>query len=709
MIIKKIVAALLLLVLVWSPVAMPAETVLSGVEMVLKKSAGTTHLKQYTLILASYEKMPAGTELKKLSRLDSNWVYFTKVNVKNRVYYRLVVGNYSTLKQARSVLAGFRKQFSGAWIHKRDTSEIKLLAVKVPMLTRPSVTRPGSKTLPVKPAQKATSSVTNSDMKKEQALTRDGRQSRNVFAEKLLSQSRQLLLDRKYAQLVKVSNKVIEVGNAEQKQRGMQFAGLARERQRKFAQAIAIYKRFLEQYPDSSLARKIQSRLNTLKTMNLEPRTRMARRSKQRSDDGWSLTGSFSQYYRKNFNDTTENGNEVINDSLLTDISLYARNRTQSSTTIIRFDGGLVSDFLDDSNDSNLSRASLRYTSHDADYEVIAGRQSRTAKGVLGRFDGVVYSGLSHENWDYSLYAGFPVQSSSDGFKSARRFIGSNLSLQPAEKMELDLYLLFQQNEGLTDRQAVGSQLQYRSDKGFLFTIFDYDFFYKEINDLTAITNYRFSSVLTLNLTLNYRNSPTLTSLNAIQGQGVTTFEELTRLYPEDEIYQLAADRTSKSKNLFLNVSYQIDQAHQLDTSIAVSQVEETVASGGVEAAPASEDFNLSSSYTINGYFLPDDFTTFGLRYSDTTSSHSLSFRLRARFKGSEGWRYDPRLQLDYRESKTSGVQQWIVRPKFKVKYKPNKKTSLEASVGIDYSNFDLPELDDQLTTNFLIGYLYRI
>ncbi len=694
----------------FAPISQAAENNYFGVVKILRKPATGRRILPYSVSLASYEKMPGKAEMKNISQLDSDWLYFTRVRVKGKTYYRLMVGNYAKPSQSRAALARYKKPFPGAWIKKRDKAEKQQLA-RIVLPARKTVSRKASTGKPIKliPGSVAVKTPVKSKATRIPAkkIVRDA--PKNPFAEKLLSQSRQLLLDRKYKQLVRVSDKVIEIGNNDQKQRAMLFEGLARERQRKFAQAVALYERFFKLYPKSPIAGKISSRLKALKTMNMEPRAKLVKRKRLRLDKAWNFTGSFSQYYRDNINDTTKTGSNTVNSSLLSNVSLYARSRNKNGTTILRFDGGLVNNFLDHSNSTDVSRASVRYTSQESDYEIIGGRQSRTAKGVLGRFDGFVYSGLSNPGFDYSLYAGFPVQSSTDGFQSSRRFIGADLSLNPANKMDLDLYMIFQQNDGLIDRQALGSELQYRNEKGFFYGILDYDFFYHEINDLTAITNYRYNKDLTINATFDYRNSPTLSTLNAIQGQSVTTLSQLKSLYTKDEIYQFAQDRTSKSKNLFLNLNYQVDSKHQLDTSLAFSNTGSTISSGGVAASPSSSDVNLSSSYSINGYFLPGDYTTFGLRLSDTTSSQSFTLSGRARFRGNKGWRYDPRLQLDYRKSKTSAVNQWILRPKFKIKYKPNRKVSFEASVGIDYSNFNLPELSDQLTYNLFIGYVYRL
>jgi len=75
---------------------------------------------------------------------------------------------------------------------------------------------------------------------------------------------------------------------------------------------------------------------------------------------------------------------------------------------------------------------------------------------------------------------------------------------------------------------------------------------------------------------------------------------------------------------------------------------------------------------------------------------------------GTTGFRYDPRLRLDYRKNKNSKVEQYIIKPTFKMTYKPNRKVSFEGSLGIEYSNFDLPGLNDQILYDLFVGYIYQ-
>jgi len=81
-----------------------------------------------------------------------------------------------------------------------------------------------------------------------------------------------------------------------------------------------------------------------------------------------------------------------------------------------------VNDFIDNESETRLSRAMINYPNIESNYQLIGGRQSRTAKGVLGRFDGIVYKGLSDDDFNYSVFTGFPVQSSYDGLDSARQY-----------------------------------------------------------------------------------------------------------------------------------------------------------------------------------------------------------------------------------------------------------------------------------------------
>jgi hypothetical protein len=540
-----------------------------------------------------------------------------------------------------------------------------------------------------------------------QAVKSSSTTKNQEFATELLSQARQLLLDQNYGRIITLGEKIIEIGSVQQKQQAMELMGIARERQQKFAQAQAIYSEFLSLYPDSELAPRIENRLNGLQTMQLEPRERMKMPQARPVESLWDFSGSLSQYYRDDRISTKEDGNEEVNQALVSDISLFARRKTDDQAIVIRFDGGLVNDFLDNEDDTRLSRAQVRFTDEASNYQWIVGRQNRTARGVLGRFDGLVFDTINH-SVDYSLFLGYPVASSNDGLDTDAQFFGTSVNFSPGDRVDVDIYLLQQDRLGLTDRQAIGSEVQYRNDQGFFYGMLDYDTFYSDLNYITAIFNYRVSDQWALNTTYDYRNSPLLTTRNALQGQAVKDLDALGDLFTEDEIYQLAEDRTSKNQNLVVGSNYQLDDMRQLYLSLSLSSTEATETSGGITASPAYDSMNLSVEYSERNFFVDGDFSSFGSRLSESDTSSIISLRGRTRIPGSGSLRYDPRLQLDYRHSKDSDVNQWILKPSFKLSYKPRRHFSMDASLGIEYSEYDLPELNDHVAYNLFIGYVYQ-
>ncbi len=722
-----------------SPHLFAASSQFLSVESFYIKPQVLPQVLPYAVNVASYPTPFAANSIQYLSQLKSDIVYATRVKVNNVLYYRLVSGNFATLAEAKKHLDHVKKYYPDAWLNIRRIQEKKELTellspssnrklksvtiapeiapvvipeiapIKILKKTPKEIKKSAENTTKVKPKSfpklSAQEPPVPATKKAEKVMPI---RPENEFAKKLLEEARQAFLDRKYPRVITISEKVIEIGSPEQIQRAMEFAGIARERQRKYSQAVSIYKQFLEFYPESKLAPRIQLRLTGLTTMRDDPKSLLAKTKSDKTKDSWIMNGSLSQYYRDDVVEIDTLDSQEVNSSLVTDVNFYARKKTDKSTLVFRLDAGLINDFIDKENDGRINRAVVNYTDNENDYQLIGGRQSRTAKGVLGRFDGLVYKGFSHTDFNYSLYAGFPVQSSYDGFDSERQFAGGSINFKPFEKVEMDVYLMQQQISGLTDRQALGTEFQYRTDKGFMYGIIDYDLFYSDVNNITAITNYRYSDKWVFNLTYDYRNSPLLSTLNAMQGQTVDSIKDLQDVFTDDQIYQLAEDRTNRGQNLFFGSNYQIDDERQLYLSMSLSSIAEGVESGGVAATPATDDINLSADYSIKSFFLTDDYTTFGMRLSDTSSSKIISLRARTRIAGSSGFRYDPRFGIDYRQSKTSDVDQYILKPSMKVTYKPNRKISFEGSLGIEYSNFQLPELNDQTQYDLYIGYVYR-
>lgn len=693
-----------MIALLFSGPSYAVEVDVLGIQKFIEKPSSIEGIGAYGVILKSYSRPLNANEIKPFKRIRGELLYQLKVRINGVVYYRLVLGNYPNRRLAQNRLKQVKGVYPDAWIGKRLSVEKKLLAgqfkssqmqAKMPESEKAnklvSAPKPDKRQKsPKKPKPSGPARVINLD---------------NLKPDELLKQARHEFFAHNYDRAVSIANRVIKAGSRIQRQQALELAGVSRERQRKFGQAVVIYQQFLKRYPDSKFKTRVEARLQGLETMILVPKGKIKQATEASQ---WNFRGALSQYYSDHILDSDTIDNESVNNVFVTNVDLLVRRKSEQSALMFRFDGGLINDLLDKEDDSRVNHATVSYASYNSGHQLIAGRQSRTAVGVTGRFDGLVYKQLIDGGLEFSLYTGFAVESSSDDVDTDRPFLGGSLGFEIVEGYDVDVYLNYQNVDELIDRQAIGTEMQLRFEKGFIFGVLDYDVFYDDLNNALLVTNYRWDDQWILNFSVDSRNSPLLTTSNAIQGQSVESVDELRDLFSDQQIYDLAEDRTSKSQNLFLGASYQIDSIRQLYMSLSYTSIDETEASAGVDATEASDYVHLSGDYSVRGYFFDNDYSTIGLGLSGSSSAETVSLRARSRFRGFGGVRYDPQIRLDFKSSQNSDDGQWKLNPSIRLTYQFSKQIDFEASFGIEYSNFDLPELDDQTLYTVFVGYLYR-
>jgi len=615
-----------------------------------------------------YASLPSNTQ----KALQDYFVYQIRVRVEGAVYYRLIVGNFRSQEEAQARLKKLRPIFSDAWIYQRTQAERQSLAA---YLATPA-------------GQSATAAAT----------------STAETAEDQLKQAREAFLDENYTRVVSLANRVLNSGNLEQSRAALELAGAARERQGRFAQAMTLYETLLDTEPGEELSARIRSRMEGIRTMSIEPKNRLQTAEENPDDKKWIYRSLLQQYYRDDVLQRPGEGSESVNQVLVTDIDMQIQRRTEANSLSIEIDAGLIADLMEDSTEGRISQASLSYTSDDL--RIIGGRQRRTVKGVYGLFDGITYVDLSRSAFQASYFAGTLAQSSFDGLQSEQPLAGLNVDFSPRDWLDLSLYLVHQEISGLTDRQAIGSEFQIRHAAGFVYGIVDYDVFYEDLNNIRFVSNYRHSRQWSFNLTLDQVKSPTLSTLNALQGQAVTSIDKLSDIYSDDQIYQLAKDRAGKSQSLYFSSNYIVDDNRQLNLDFSIFELDDIPASGGVSAIAAIRETSVSLDYSVRNLFSTRDYSSMGIRLSDSDTSEIRSLRFRSRITGNAAITYDPRFQLDFRES-SSGVDQTILKPSLRMRYRVGKKLNLEADLGIEYSDLDLPDFDQQTAYSLYLGYVY--
>ena len=605
--------------------------------------------------------------------LRNQFVYQTRVEVRGQVFYRLAVGNFADATAAKSALQKLKPWFKDAWIYQRENSERQALR---------AVARD------VKPVAEP-----------------ETPQSAPRVDEDLTAQAKQAFLDQDYARVLRITDRILLHGDSDEVRIALELAGIAHERQGNYPEAARLYETLLETGPSPAVANRITSRLQGIRTMSEAPKTPLADGADTAAKREWQARGAFQQYYRNDTLDWSDEGSDTINELLATDIDLHLRGSTDRNTLSIRLDGGLVRDFGDERSEARVARAGIAWANDD--FSIAAGRQDDSATGIFGRFDGITLTDFSHAGYQFTYVAGYQVQSSFDDPQTDNPFLAAKVDVHPLAWLDASLYLVQREISDLTDRRAVGSEIQIRSQRGFFYGIVDYDTFYARLNNIQFISSYRYSDRLTLNLNLGRANSPPLATINALQGQAADSIDELRETFEPDEIYQLAEDRTSRRDSLFLGTIYSIDDRRQLYIDISAFDTESTPASGGVAAIPGYEDLLISADYSVSGFFSASDHTIIGLRLSDTTTSKTESLRLRSNFPGAGGFSYTPGIRLARRHDTADGADRYLLNPVMKLRYRPRERLSFEADLAIEYSELDLPDHDRQTVYSFYLGYAY--
>ena len=687
---------------IFMPEVLAASYEFVGLQIVSGEPAEAVRVQPLAIVLDSSAQPYTGLSSIQQDTLQGQFVYQTKVKVKGKTYHRLALGNFASTADAKAALTKLKPVFIDAWIYQRSNPERQQLRTLL------------------------NDSGDNQETAAGKPQPAEAGKVRADTAEDLLTAARQEFLNENYARVIALTEKIsAEYGipdstkNLPQVRESLELAGTTRERQAelagsvgerkaRFNQAVVLYETVLDTDPPAEVATRISNRLQGIRTMSVEPRARLAEQVRTPDEDGWNYRGSLLQYYRDDIIDglnDDDDGPESVNRLFVTNVGLQMQRSTEAEVWAIGLDASLINDLHEDDSDSSVSNANLSYTTDDL--RLVGGRQTRTLTGLNQRFDGVSYKDTSRSEYQLTYALGYLVESYYDDIDTDHSFYGANVSFSPYDSVDIDLYFINQEISGLTDRQSIGSEIQYRQGASFVYTIIDYDVFYEDLNKITLISNYRYNAQWDFNLTADYGYSPTLSTLNALQGQTAESIDKLTDRLTDNQIYQLARDRTSRAGNLYFGSSYQIDTDRQLYFDFSYFDLDATEESDGVLAIDDTDHTQVSLDYSVRGYFSADDYSTVGARLTNSTTSDTQSVRLRSRFPGFFDLIYDPRIRLDNRQGKEGRADQWVLNTALKLTYRATRKLNFETDFGVEYSDLDLPDLDRQITYRLYAGYTY--
>ncbi|MEQ1617438.1 MAG: tetratricopeptide repeat protein [Terricaulis sp.] len=515
----------------------------------------------------------------------------------------------------------------------------------------------------------------------------------------LLAEARAAMTAGDNAHAVQLLTRILETPTAPSARDAQELLGLARERAGQSAHARAEYEEYIHRYPSGAPTERVRQRLAGVLAAEVPVRQQLRRAERQdRRGAGaqWEANASLSQYlfrdestytYEEMFGpQTTTTESQVNQNELLTALDSDVAVTTNNFRARVRASGSYTNDFRPDGEDEgSVSALYLEIGDTDDNVSLRAGRQTRSSSGVFGRFDGAVASArVGRVRFD--AIGGYPVESPRDlTFDPDRVFYAASAEYQ-GEDWDASIYRLRQTANDLVDRDAVGVELRYVSNRASLFLLADYDLHYKELNIGLANGSFTLVGDATLNLGVDIRKAPMLSTINALIGQPVASLEELRLTYTDAEVEQLARDRTGQATTYFAGLSVPINEKISFNVDATASSMDATPASGGV---PATEETNgemyASAQIVGTGLFKEGDLGSIGVRYANTKTSTRFGLDLNTRYPVSRSLRISPRLRLSHRSNRHDEGTQFSARPSLRLNYQLGRRASFEVEGGAEW------------------------
>lgn len=648
-----------------------------------------TTLYKYAINLESSRNKPESLpDLKKFNISNKYKVFHTEVSLgKNKSFYRLRIGFFKSKKDAAHIARKLKSKYSKLWVdrlHKQDRIVLEAWLAKI----KPEKSS-GT-------AEAATDVLLSSTVNKEQK------------AKKLMARAKDAMQEKKYRLAAGLYTKVVRLKNTSQQQQAMEFLGLAREKNGQLIHARAEYRLYLNKYKEGEDALRVRQRLLSLKTLLLKPRKRLKKGRASRSD--WQFFGSVLQFYRQDV--FSSNQSKTSSETLSTNVNFLLRKRTESLNIKSQFNANHLKYI---NNPTRTGKESINILFIDVadinnNKSIRLGRQSQSKGGVLGKMDGAWLGYRLNPRWKLNIVAGYPVQTSISNLAQTNRpFYGINADIGTiAKRWNFNVYTITQKIDSITDRQAIGGEVRYRKDKQYHFALLDYDIHYSDLNTFFYVGNWRFDNNAAVILSVNHRNSPILTTINATQGQLTPSIESLLLTYTEAELYQFAQDRTAKYNSIAVSSTIPVSKKWSFNADLTMSNLSSTPASAGVVAIDGTGDeFFYSAQFIGYNVFNADETSRIQLRYDDTRTFSRARLTASTRFKlKNKKWRLRPQITLENRSNNNGGKTN-KVKAGFKVDYKIKRKLKLELDLSYEVGKTSFPVSVTENNYYISAGYIW--
>ncbi|MCU0937672.1 MAG: outer membrane protein assembly factor BamD [Burkholderiaceae bacterium] len=506
----------------------------------------------------------------------------------------------------------------------------------------------------------------------------------------LMRKSRAALEAKASHDAIESLNQLLTLPPNSQSEPAQELIGVARELNGEVSKARAEYELYLKLFPSGPGAERVRQRLAQLGTTAVAAGTPQTQRRERPPLK--TVTGSVSQYYyggqsriENVFNTPTNQERSsfsaVDQSQLLTTVDLNGRYRSGNTEQRIVFRNSYSLSFLSDRDSYNrLNAAYYDYRGLAGGLSARLGRQTGLGGGLPGRFDGGIV-GYGSTQVRLNLAGGEPVEFNK--IDSRRRFVDMNLEVGGlAGGWNGNLFGIYQETDGILDRQAVGGEIRFVDGVRSLYVLGDYDTSYRVMNAASVQGSWTTRGGTSINLLWDRRRAPTLTTTNAIIGQPTTSISTLLQTSTEDQIRQAALDITAVAVQGSIGLTTPVSERWQVGADarlINVGALPEVVFNGvTLPAQPATGDV---VSYNIQAIgtrlYSPRDSNVWSAGYATAPTYDSWLATYNNVTHLSERWSIEPSIRF-YSQTDVTEIKLVRLSPGLRLIWRPTLWSSIE-------------------------------
>ena len=547
---------------------------------------------------------------------------------------------------------------------------------------------------------------------------------------KTLADARTAMSAHNYPEAIALLTKLQRQPEFPDRARAQELLGLARERSGQLAHAKAEYEEYLRRYPHGEAAARVEYRLKILRAAEAKART--GREIGGTENEPWQISGGFAQMFRYDGTRVTNGPSPTLSNlppaadttqdsAIFTDVDLLVRGRGERFDSLMRFSGGYDKTFAPGGTNlgdaTRVSLASIDLLDKPLGLLGRVGRQVNNTGAILGTFDGVFLSWQFRPSWAIDAAAGYPTDLLTAAPQTQRRFESLSLLYAPRNAhWDGSIFAIKQEYDGLKDRQAVGFEGRYLASRASLVALVDYDTFFHSLNTASLLATVQLPARWSVSVDAERRNSPVLTTGNAIIGQPVPTLSGLLGTLTLDEIYQAARDRTPITSTYNFTATKPLGQHFQFTGVVSATQTGATPASFGVPAQPATGTLlNYQAQLYGSSLWINGDFNVLTLTHGETEIGRIDSVSLTSRLPVGGAWRLAPRFTVQRLTEQSDNSTQTSYIPSALLDWQRGNKL-LQLEVGGELGSRDAflqlangQFVQTQKTTRYYASLSYRL